>query len=88
MGNVSNFNARRAQEAEDNRLLTPVDSLEDALSEVSSGERKCDKILIITLDTEDDGYGVGYYASNLSTSEQISLLEAMKAQCLSKMGLV
>jgi hypothetical protein len=88
MADVHNLNAARADKAQDNTLLSPADCLEDALQEVRSGVRVCDKLVVLTLDTTGDGYGMGYYASNIKASEIIALCEATKARMLRLMGII
>lgn len=88
MSEIHNLNAERAAKARDNTLLSPADCLDDALREVRSGVRVCDKLVILTLDTTDDGYGVGYYASNIKASEIVALCEAMKVLMLKSMNII
>lgn len=86
MGDIRSLNVVRANRKNDNTLLSPAECFEEAARETRSGERKCDKALVLTLDTEDGAYGIGFYASNLKASEMIALLEATKAMFLRDMG--
>lgn len=66
-----------ANRQNDNRFVTPVQVLQDAIDDINSGNRKCTKILILTL---DDGagqyYDHGFYSAKMKCSEIISLLYA------------
>lgn len=88
MSDVTSLNAERAARAQDNRLLSPVECLRDAMRAIESGDRACDKVLVLTLDTSGDRFGVGYFASQLRGSEILALCEAMKARMLAEMGFV
>ena len=90
MADVHNLNAARADKAKDNTLLSPADCLEDALQELRSGVRVCDKLVVLALDTSPDnsGYAMGFYACNMKASEIVALCEAMKARMLQSMGII
>ena len=58
---------------DDNSLITPEQCLEEALREIKSGERKCNKVLILTLDDTERKFNNGYYCANMRVSEMLSL---------------
>lgn len=61
-----------AARSNNNQLSDPISLLKDALAEIETGERKCNKLLILTLDDET-GYDVGFYAAKMKCSELIAL---------------
>ena len=85
---IVNLGAKRADKFNDNRLVSPGDCLADAKSELESGKRIANKVLILTLNDVDGGYDVGHYASDLSCAEMIALMEVAKARFLSYMGVI
>jgi len=87
---VRSINAIRADRENDNTLLSPVECLEDAAEDLRSGKTKCDKLLVLRLNTGDDGssYDVGFNASNLRSSEMLALMEVAKAILLAGMGVI
>lgn len=87
--NITSLNAERAHRQHDNNLITPVETLRDAMQEIESGERKADSVLVLTLDRgEGDEFNTGWYASRLKSSEMIAVMEAIKAQILQEMGVI
>lgn len=58
---------------DDNTLISPEQTLLDALDEIKSGKRPANKVLILTLYDEDKCYGNGFYASNMKASEMVTL---------------
>lgn len=58
----------------DNRSLSPIQALEWAIKDIQSGERACNRLLIITLDDTNGQYHSGYYAANIKQSEILALL--------------
>lgn len=77
----------RADKENDNGLVTPAECLEDAAVDIRTGKRVCQKVLVLTLDVGPDGngYDVGFYASNLRSSEKLALLEVAKVNFLQHM---
>lgn len=63
-----------AEVKNDNSLITPESALRDALEDLREGKFKCNKMLIICLDDEDDNYCVRHFISNLRCSETLALL--------------
>ena len=61
----------------DNTLITPEQTLERALTDIRSGERKCNKLLVLTLDDTDGSWTKGYYAANVKVSEMVALTSNM-----------
>ena len=90
MTEITSLSVARAERENNNSLLTPVECLTIAVREIENGERKCQSILVITLNRGDDnkGFGVGFYASNLKASDQLALIEVMKAFILTDMGYI
>lgn len=90
MGEVKSFNAERANRTGDNTLITPAECLEDAASEIRSGARECNKVMVITLNTGDnyDTFQVGFYAAQMRSSEMLAALEAIKTTVLRDMGFI
>lgn len=86
MGDIENLGAHRAERADDNRLLTPLECLREAIAEIESGDRSCDGVLVLTLDRSGEYFRVGYYASNMKASEIIATCEIMKTRALKAMG--
>lgn len=74
--------------------ITPGDSspgsvvamLHEATSDVTAGDRKCQKALLLTLDEDDDRYDVAWYNAGMKGSEIIALLECAKRLIQEKMG--
>lgn len=85
MGDLLSLNTARAVKLNDNTLLSPVECLEDAAREIRDGKRNCNAILCITLNTDNNAYNVGFYASNLTGSQQIALMEVHKSAILKLM---
>ena len=71
----------------DNRLITPVDSLQDAIRAVEDKEVDPQKSIVLLLTTKDetggdDAYELSYFMSGLKCSEAVSLLETAKVHFL------
>lgn len=90
MTNLTFLNAVRASRAEDNNLISPLETLEDTANDIRSGELVCNKLIVIALDTGDDGekYELHWNMSHFKTSEVIALCEALKTEMLKRMGLI
>mgnify|MGYP003552283491 CR=1 FL=1 len=78
----------RAMLTGNNSDQTPADCLRDALNEISSGERQCTSLLVLTLNAGDGQFGTGWYAANLRSSEMVALVEIVKLRFLAQMGIV
>lgn len=87
MGEVRSLNAARAIRERDNTLISPLECLEDAANDLRAGKHTATSALVLTLDTTDGSYCLGFYASNLKASEMVSLCEAMKHRALQHMGI-
>lgn len=89
-GKVESFAAARADKQADNTLISPAECCEDAAREIREGERRCTAALVITLDVgpEGDRFDVGYFASNLRSSQKLAVLEATKAIVLRNMNYI
>ena len=63
-----------AEVRNDNTLISPVQALQAAIDDIVEGGRPVDKLLVLTVDTRaGEGYKVGFYASNLRSSEMLAL---------------
>ena len=69
----------------DNKLISPIETLEDALRCIKDGTISPDKLMVIGLNTEPPvkkkpgrGYQINWFLSNLNNSEIVSLLEVVK----------
>lgn len=72
--------------AEDNRFLTPEQTLERALAELRNGEMDYNKLLILPLRHEGNEYHTSWYACNLSRSEMISLMTIITQRLAAEMN--
>lgn len=88
MTEIRSINALRAERENDNKLLSPLECLEDAAEDVRSGKVPATKVLVLCLDTgpEDTSYNVHFHASKLRASEMLALLEVFKQRVLRDMG--
>lgn len=86
MAEIHTMNAERAKRTQDNTLLSPAEMLEDCAKDLRSGEETATAALTLLLDKGENSFGVGYYASNISCSEMLALLECAKAKVLAEMG--
>lgn len=78
---------RMAEIREDNNLVTPEQTLEDALSAIRSGVIKPRSLLVLAIDGDDiSTYDVRWFASRLRTSEMVSLCEIAKSHIARSMG--
>jgi hypothetical protein len=69
---------------------TVEDKLEEALHDLRGGQgviARANKVLIIPLADQDDGYAHGFYQAGMSMSECIALVEIAKTMFLEQMGL-
>ncbi|MCK5444961.1 MAG: hypothetical protein KAI73_05010 [Rhodospirillaceae bacterium] len=73
----------------DNTLISPIDTLKDAIKAIEAGEIKPDKLMVISLDTDPPnkakpgaGYLVKWFLSDLRASEVVALLEVSKQDFL------
>jgi hypothetical protein len=85
---IRSINTIRADRENDNTLLSPVECLEDAAQDLRSGKTKCDKLLVLRLNTSDHGYAIGFNASHLRASEIVALLEIAKTVFLRQMNFI
>lgn len=83
---VVSLNSARAERDDDNRHMTPADTLREALADIESGERPATSLMALTLDTDEKQFSSGWYAANLKSSEMIALMETVKAALLRDMG--
>jgi len=72
---------------EDNNLVTPEQTLEDALAAIRDGTVKPRSLLILMINGDDPStYDLKWFASKLRSSEIISLCSVAKASFLKGMG--
>lgn len=90
MAEIRSINALKASRENDNRLMSPVECLEDALTDIREGEASPKSLLVIGLDEGADGQGyeIRFWMSRLDTAQAVALMEALKFQLLSDMKLV
>ena len=69
---------RMADLKSDNRLITPVDLLRDAIADIEAGRRSPTKVLLLMLDDSEGGYVVNWYAAKMSVSQMVGLAEVAK----------
>lgn len=86
MAEITSLGTARAARNRDNRLYTPIECLEGAAEDLRTGDFLCNKLMVLVLDDADGAYASRFYACNLKSSEQLALLEAMKARVLKDMG--
>lgn len=67
----------------DNTLISPLETLEDVKRSIEAGKINPDKLIVLSLQTEDEEgegmYKVNFFMSNLRVSESVALLETAKA---------
>lgn len=86
MSELRIINALRADKENNNTLLSPVDTLLDLAEDISTGKVKCDKLLVVALDTGDGhSYNTHIRLRNMRVSEAIALVSIAKAKLLSWM---
>lgn len=92
MSDPVNLGFERALRADDNRLVTPVDILRQAIADIENGQEAPTSAMVLFWErgsAEDDAaFSTMHYAANLSGSERIALLEMIKARVLAQMGLM
>jgi hypothetical protein len=86
MTEVTSLGARRAVEAGDNRLWTPVECLHDVIREIENGTVSANGVLVLHLTKTDTTFDVGYSSSNIKSSEMLAMLEIAKQVILEEMG--
>ena len=88
MTDVTYLDAKRAEEAEDNRLVSPVNALRELADEIERGETKVDGVLILMLDKGEEGdqFITSWSAANMMLSQMIAVCETAKSMALHKMG--
>lgn len=72
--NVVSLNAKRADKAKDNTLLTPEELLVDCLKEVREGKMVGQHMVIVMLDDANRRYDTHIRMANLTWSATIGLL--------------
>lgn len=77
MTDIHEFRRRRADKAEDNKLVTPEDMLLEALDALRSGRKPFTSVLILYRipNEEDTGFTHGHYAANLTRPDHLCLLK-------------
>ena len=85
-------NIVRLSDVKDNNyLITPRESLLDAINCIDKGEIAPEKSVVILLTSNDekrgikDGYAISFFLSNLHYSEATALLEAVKLRLVKTM---
>lgn len=81
MTEVIGLNQKRAKEADDNRLWSSREMLEDSAREVQDHE----SAMAIMLDRTDNGFSVRFKASNITGAEMLAAIECAKKLILDSM---
>lgn len=76
MAEIRNIEALRANKENDNTIISPLVTLEDAAEDIRQKHLECDKLMVIAQNTETGL--VSFYASSMSVYEMITLLELAK----------
>lgn len=85
----TNLNVERAIREQDNRLVSPIETLEDYAAEIATGDEAPSRLLILGLKENEDGtFELSHRASNLRASEMLALLEMAKVNVLAQMGMI
>lgn len=71
-----------AEKRNDNTQITPRELLQFAIAEVDAGRVKPIKALLLYMEPHEGGFHLGYFASNLTNHEHISILEMHKARVI------
>ena len=78
-----------SKEANNGKMRTPIDSLEEAIEDFKNGELKgYNKILIIPLKASNEIYDVTFIQAGMTMSECIALIEIAKTTFLKEMGYI
>ena len=63
--------------------------MENELFDIKTGDRSATKAVVIYLDdTSDEGYDLSYSNAQLRNSELVCMLETLKLNIVSKMGII
>lgn len=87
MSDITHLNNVRATQENDNSLESPAELLRRLADEIERGERKIDKMMVLSLEHSEGAYLSSWCASNIRSSEMISLLEVSKVGVFRSMGL-
>lgn len=85
---VENLAIARASRDQDNTLLSPVDTLDDARQAIEDGRISPNSLMVLSLDHSDGNYGFHWFACNLASSEMLALLEVAKTNVLKDMNFI
>lgn len=85
MGDIARID-HRAVKSGDNRQWTPIECLQDTITDLQTGEAQADKLMIIRISTSDEQFKVGYSMCNIKASEILAALAILQAQTLQQMG--
>lgn len=86
MSDPVDFRREKAKRVTRNDEWSVEDCLLDAIEDVRSGKRKANAVLVLFLDNGDERYDTGWQAANVSGSQMVALMEAVKATILRDMG--
>jgi len=79
-----------ADKTSDSRFISPKQTLEDCIAmlgrEGKGAWTDCNKLLVIAIDTNEEGYDISWSQSNMKVSECITVCEVAKSSFLAKMG--
>lgn len=87
---IKPLSAVRAKQQNDNKLITPRDTLQDVMHEIDEGGIEPESALVLLLNRGEDGtsYDTNFFVSNLSTSEILALLKVIETQVLQEMNFI
>jgi len=90
MAEIRSLNALRAARQDDNRLVTPVEVLEDAAEDIRNGKTKATSLVAVALDAGESGeeYEIELWTANMKSAEILALLEVAKTAVLRHMKFI
>ena len=78
MAEIHSLNSERMKRSDDNSLWSPEECLADAIKDIRDGRLKCNKLVLLTLDTEGGAYNFATYSVDLSCSERVALVNQIE----------
>lgn len=74
--------------ANNGTMSSPINKLRSAIEDIENGDISPDKILILSLNTENGSYIINWHQAGMRMSECITLCEISKAKFLAEMGYI
>jgi len=72
--------------ANDGRMLSPMDALKSAITDIENKDITPNKILILSLDHSDDEYNVNFHQAGMTMSECLALCDVAKSIMIKEMN--